>query len=316
MMEGRPLAERIRREVAEEAAELGALALATILVGADPASEIYIRHKHRAAEEAGIRPLDHRLPADAREQDVLELVEELNEDEAVDGILVQLPLPRGIDEKAVIAVIDPAKDVDGFTVANAGRLAVGEQALVPCTPLGCLMLLKDRLGDLSGLEAVIVGRSNIVGKPMAQLLLQQNCTVTIAHSRTRDLPEVVARADIVVAAAGQPQMIRDRFTKRVEELLAGAASLPEERLVQEAAVFAAKADVREELDRLRAHVDAARALLDGNAVAGRRLDFLTQEFMREANTLCSKAASGALTTVGLELKAVIEQLREQVQNVE
>ena len=144
------------------------------------------------------------MPDTTSQEELLALVDQLNHDEAVDGILVQLPLPAGIDDKAVIEAIDPAKDVDGFHPVNAGRLAVGEEGLVPCTPLGCLMLLKDRLGDLSGLEAVVVGRSNIVGKPMAQLLLQQNCTVTIAHSRTRDLPGVVRRADIVVAAVGRP----------------------------------------------------------------------------------------------------------------
>jgi methylenetetrahydrofolate dehydrogenase (NADP+)/methenyltetrahydrofolate cyclohydrolase len=153
------------------------------------------------------------LPASASQADLIETVERLNADDRVDGILVQLPLPAPLDEKAVIAVIDPAKDVDGFHVANAGALAVGEKALVPCTPFGALALLKHRLGDLSGLEAVVVGRSNIVGKPMAQLLLQQNCTVTIAHSRTRDLPEVVRRADIVVAAVGRPQMIRGDWLK-------------------------------------------------------------------------------------------------------
>jgi methylenetetrahydrofolate dehydrogenase (NADP+)/methenyltetrahydrofolate cyclohydrolase len=151
---------------------------------------------------------EHRLPATASETELLALVERLNADDRVDGILVQLPLPPHIDEKRVIATIDPDKDVDGFHVVNAGRLAVGEAGYVPCTPLGCLMLLKDRRGDLSGLEAVVIGRSNIVGKPMAALLLAENCTVTIAHSRTRDLAEVVRRADIVVAAVGRPEMVR------------------------------------------------------------------------------------------------------------
>jgi methylenetetrahydrofolate dehydrogenase (NADP+)/methenyltetrahydrofolate cyclohydrolase len=187
--------------------------LAVVLVGEDPASQVYVRNKGKATLEAGMASFEHKLPDSVSQQDLIALVERLNDDEAVDGILVQLPLPRGIDDKAVIAAIDPAKDVDGFHVANAGRLAVGEEALVPCTPLGCLMLLKDRLGDLSGLEAVVVGRSNIVGKPMAQLLIRENCTVTIAHSRTRDLPEVVRRGDIVVAAVGQPQMIRGHWLK-------------------------------------------------------------------------------------------------------
>jgi methylenetetrahydrofolate dehydrogenase (NADP+) / methenyltetrahydrofolate cyclohydrolase len=187
--------------------------LAVVLVGEDAASQVYVRNKGKATVEAGMASFEHRLPDSIGQAELIALVERLNADEAVDGILVQLPLPRGVDDKAVIAAIDPAKDVDGFHVANAGRLAVGEEALVPCTPLGCLMLLKDRLGDLSGLEAVVVGRSNIVGKPMAQLLLRENCTVTIAHSRTRDLAEVVRRGDIVVAAVGQPQMIRGHWLK-------------------------------------------------------------------------------------------------------
>ena len=187
--------------------------LAVVLVGEDPASQVYVRSKGKATLEAGMESFEHRLPDTTTQAELIALVERLNADERVDGILVQLPLPPGVDDKAVIAAIDPAKDVDGFHVANAGRLAVGEEALVPCTPLGCLMLLKDRLGDLSGLEAVVVGRSNIVGKPMAQLLLQENCTVTIAHSRTRDLPGVVRRGDIVVAAVGRPQMIRGDWLK-------------------------------------------------------------------------------------------------------
>jgi methylenetetrahydrofolate dehydrogenase (NADP+) / methenyltetrahydrofolate cyclohydrolase len=187
--------------------------LAVALVGEDPASQIYVRSKAKATLEAGMESFEHRLPDTASQSELLALVEQLNVDERIDGILVQLPLPSHVDEKAVIAAIDPAKDVDGFHVANAGRLAVGEQALVPCTPFGCLMLLKDRLGDLSGLDAVVLGRSNIVGKPMAQLLLQENCTVTIAHSRTRNLPGVVRRADIVVAAVGRPQMVRGDWLK-------------------------------------------------------------------------------------------------------
>ncbi len=187
--------------------------LAVVLVGEDPASQVYVRSKGKATVTAGLESFEHRLPDTASQDELLALVARLNADDRVDGILVQLPLPGHVDEKAVIAAIDPAKDVDGFHIANAGRLAVGERALVPCTPLGCLMLLKDRLGDLSGLEAVVLGRSNIVGKPMAQLLLQENCTVTIAHSRTRDLPEVVRRADIVVAAVGRPQMVRGDWLK-------------------------------------------------------------------------------------------------------
>lgn len=187
--------------------------LATVLVGEDPASEVYVRNKGKATLAAGMASFEHKLPANAAQADLQLLVAALNRDEAVDGILVQLPLPPHMDDKAVIDAIDPAKDVDGFHALNAGRLAIGEDGMVPCTPLGCLMLLKDRLGDLAGLEAVVVGRSNIVGKPMAQLLLREHCTVTIAHSRTRDLPAVVRRADIVVAAVGRPEMIKGDWLK-------------------------------------------------------------------------------------------------------
>jgi methylenetetrahydrofolate dehydrogenase (NADP+) / methenyltetrahydrofolate cyclohydrolase len=187
--------------------------LAVVLVGEDPASEVYVRNKGKATLEAGMASFEHRLPDSTTQAELLSLVRRLNEDEAVDGILVQLPLPAGIDDKAVIEAIDPAKDVDGFHPVNAGRLAVGEDGMVPCTPLGCLLLLKDRLGDLSGLNAVVIGRSNIVGKPMAQLLLGENCTVTIAHSRTRDLADVVRRADIVVAAVGRPEMVKADWLK-------------------------------------------------------------------------------------------------------
>jgi methylenetetrahydrofolate dehydrogenase (NADP+)/methenyltetrahydrofolate cyclohydrolase len=187
--------------------------LAVVLVGEDPASQVYVRSKHKATVAAGMESFEHRLPADTSEADLLALVEQLNGDEAVDGILVQLPLPGHVDEQAVIASISPDKDVDGFHVTNAGRLAVGQSGFVPCTPLGCMMLLTDRLGDLSGLEAVVIGRSNIVGKPMAQLLLDANATVTIAHSRTRDLPDVVKRADIVVAAVGRAEMVKAEWLK-------------------------------------------------------------------------------------------------------
>jgi methylenetetrahydrofolate dehydrogenase (NADP+)/methenyltetrahydrofolate cyclohydrolase len=218
-IDGRAFAARLRERVAEAVPDFAAAAgrapgLAVVLVGEDPASEVYVRSKGRATAEAGMASFEHRLPATVSQEELLALVDQLNGDEAVDGILVQLPLPAGIDDKAVIEAIDPAKDVDGFHPINAGRLAVGEEGLVPCTPLGCLMLLKDGLGDLSGLEAVVVGRSNIVGKPMAQLLLAQNCTVTLAHSRTRDLPGVVRRADIVVAAVGRAEMVRGDWLKR------------------------------------------------------------------------------------------------------
>jgi methylenetetrahydrofolate dehydrogenase (NADP+)/methenyltetrahydrofolate cyclohydrolase len=187
--------------------------LAVVLVGEDPASQVYVRSKGKATIEAGMASFEHRRDASISQAELLALVDSLNRDPAVDGILVQLPLPAHIDEAAVIAAIDPDKDVDGFHVVNAGRLAVGAQGFVPCTPLGCLMLLKDRLGDLSGLDAVVIGRSNIVGKPMAQLLVRESCTVTVAHSRTRDLAGVVRRADIVVAAVGRPEMVKGDWIK-------------------------------------------------------------------------------------------------------
>jgi methylenetetrahydrofolate dehydrogenase (NADP+)/methenyltetrahydrofolate cyclohydrolase len=187
--------------------------LAVVLVGEDPASQVYVRSKGKQTLEAGMASFEHKLPAETAEADLLAVIAQLNADPAVDGILVQLPLPAHMDEQKVIATIDPDKDVDGFHVINAGRLAVGQPGFVPCTPLGCIMLLKDRLGSLSGLDAVVIGRSNIVGKPMAQLLLAESCTVTIAHSRTKDLPAVVRRADIVVAAVGRPEMVRGDWIK-------------------------------------------------------------------------------------------------------
>jgi methylenetetrahydrofolate dehydrogenase (NADP+)/methenyltetrahydrofolate cyclohydrolase len=218
LIDGRGFAAALRGRVAEAVpafvASIGrAPGLAVVLVGDDPASQIYVRSKGKATIETGMASFEHRLPDTTTQDELIALVEQLNGDEAVDGILVQLPLPAGIDDKAVIDAIDPDKDVDGFHVINAGRLAVGEEGLVSCTPLGCLMLLKDRLGDLGGLEAVVVGRSNIVGKPMAQLLLRENCTVTIAHSRTRDLADVVRRGDIVVAAVGRAELIRGDWLK-------------------------------------------------------------------------------------------------------
>ncbi|ATP18411.1 MULTISPECIES: bifunctional methylenetetrahydrofolate dehydrogenase/methenyltetrahydrofolate cyclohydrolase FolD [Sphingobium] len=187
--------------------------LAVVLVGEDPASSVYVRNKGKMTVAAGMESFEFKRPDSIGEDDLLDLIEELNHDDRVDGILVQLPLPRHIDEAAVIAAIDPAKDVDGFHVVNTGRLATGQDALVPCTPLGCIMLLKDELGDLSGMEAVVVGRSNIVGKPMAALLLAENCTVTIAHSRTRDIASIVHRADIVVAAVGRAEMVKGEWIK-------------------------------------------------------------------------------------------------------
>ncbi len=187
--------------------------LAVVLVGEDPASQVYVRSKHKATREAGMNSFEHRLPADVAEADLLDLIAQMNADPAVNGILVQLPLPAHIDEARVIEAIATAKDVDGFTLANAGLLATGGRAMVPCTPLGCLMLLQEELGDLSGLNAVVIGRSNIVGKPMAQLLLRASATVTVAHSRTRDLPGVVRGADIVVAAVGRPRMVKGDWLK-------------------------------------------------------------------------------------------------------
>jgi len=218
IIDGKAFAEGLRTRIAEAVPAFAAASgrkpgLAVVLVGADPASQIYVNSKQKATLAAGMESHEHRLPDDTSEADLLALVDRLNRDDSVDGILVQLPLPPQIDEKAVLAAIDPAKDVDGFHVINAGKLAVGERAMVPCTPLGALMLLKDRLGDLSGLEAVVIGRSNIVGKPMAQLLLQESCTVTIAHSRTRDLASVVRRGDIVVAAVGRAQMVKGDWLK-------------------------------------------------------------------------------------------------------
>jgi methylenetetrahydrofolate dehydrogenase (NADP+)/methenyltetrahydrofolate cyclohydrolase len=218
IIDGRAFAERLRERVAEAvpafAEAVGrAPGLAVVLVGEDPASRIYVRSKGKATVAAGMASFEHRLPDTTSQAELLALIDRLNLDEEVDAILVQLPLPAGIDDQAVVETIDPAKDVDGFTPVNAGRLAVGEDGMVPCTPLGCLMLLKDRLGDLAGLEAVMIGRSNIVGKPMAQLLLRENCTVTIAHSRTRDLPDVVRRADIVVAAVGRPGLVEGGWLK-------------------------------------------------------------------------------------------------------
>ncbi|MGE5953127.1 MAG: bifunctional methylenetetrahydrofolate dehydrogenase/methenyltetrahydrofolate cyclohydrolase FolD [Qipengyuania vulgaris] len=217
-IDGKAFAANLRERVGEQAAKFESAAgrkagLAVVLVGEDPASQVYVRSKHKATVAAGMESFEHRLPADASEADLLALVEQLNADEAVDGILVQLPLPNHLDDQAVIAAISPDKDVDGFHVTNAGRLAVGQSGFVPCTPLGCMMLLTDRLGDLSGLEAVVIGRSNIVGKPMAQLLLDANATVTIAHSRTKDLPGVVKRADIVVAAVGRAEMVKAEWLK-------------------------------------------------------------------------------------------------------
>ena len=208
------LRERVALAVSDFARQTGrAPGLATVLVGEDPASAVYVRSKNRATAESGMASFAHNLPDTTSEAELLDLIARLNADPAVDGILVQLPLPPQINSARVIGAVDPAKDVDGFHALNAGRLATGLDSLVPCTPLGCLHLLKAELGDLSGLEAVVIGRSNIVGKPMAMLLLAENATVTLAHSRTRDLPEVVRRADIVVAAVGRPEMVKGDWIK-------------------------------------------------------------------------------------------------------
>jgi methylenetetrahydrofolate dehydrogenase (NADP+)/methenyltetrahydrofolate cyclohydrolase len=208
----------VRAKVAAAVPSFGAATgrapgLAVVLVGEDPASDIYVRSKGRATQEAGMVGQEFRLSAETSQAELLALVDQLNTDESVDGILVQLPLPPQIEEAAIIAAIDPDKDVDGFHLINVGRLATGAPGLVPCTPLGCLQLLRDELGDLSGRDAVVVGRSNIVGKPMAALLVKESCTVTIAHSRTRDLPALIGRADIVVAAIGRPRFIQGAWLK-------------------------------------------------------------------------------------------------------
>ena len=234
VIDGKAFAAQLRERVGVQAAKFEEQAgrkagLAVVLVGEDPASQVYVRSKHKATVAANMESFEHRLPADTSNADLLALVERLNTDSAVDGILVQLPLPGHLDEQAVIAAISPDKDVDGFHVINAGRLAVGQTGFVPCTPLGCMMLLADRLGDLSGLEAVVIGRSNIVGKPMAQLLLDANATVTIAHSRTKDLPGVVRRADIVVAAVGRPEMVKGEWLKNGATIIdVGINRLPPE----------------------------------------------------------------------------------------
>ncbi len=187
--------------------------LAVVLVGEDPASQVYVRNKARQTVQVGMQSFEHKLPADTAQADLLALVTALNADPAVHGILVQLPLPKHLESDAIIAAIDPDKDVDGLHVVNAGRLAAGLPGLVPCTPLGCLLLLQDFVPEMAGLNAVVVGRSNLVGKPIAQLLLQQNCTVTIAHSRTRDLLGLCRSADILIAAVGRPEMIRGDWIK-------------------------------------------------------------------------------------------------------
>jgi methylenetetrahydrofolate dehydrogenase (NADP+) / methenyltetrahydrofolate cyclohydrolase len=218
IIDGKAYAEGLRARIAKAVKELETKhglkpGLAVVLVGEDPASKVYVANKAKQTVEVGMNSWEHRLDASTSQKDLLALVDKLNSDPAVHGILVQLPLPKQIDSTKVLSAIDPAKDVDGFHVVNVGKLATGQDALVACTPVGSVMLAKDALGKLEGLEAVVIGRSNIVGKPVAQLLLQENCTVTIAHSKTKDLPGVVRRADLVIAAVGRPEMVKGDWIK-------------------------------------------------------------------------------------------------------
>jgi len=214
IIDGKAFAAKLRAAIAAEVATLAYKpGLAVVLVGEDPASKVYVANKARQTVEVGMCSFEHRLPVDTTQEHLLALVRQLNDDPAVHGILVQLPLPKHLDTEAVIAAISPEKDVDGLTVVNAGRLASGAEGLIPCTPLGCLLLLQDNIPDMTGLHAVVIGRSNLVGKPVAQLLLQQNCTVTMAHSKTRDLPGLCRTADILVAAVGRPEMVKGDWIK-------------------------------------------------------------------------------------------------------
>lgn len=218
VIDGKAFAANLRGRIGEAVASLKKNhdikpGLAVVLVGEDPASQVYVRNKGKQTVEAGMDSIEHKLDKDTSEADLLTLIDKLNNDPAINGILVQLPLPKHIDESKVINAISVAKDVDGFHIENVGKLSIGEESLVPCTPAGCVLLLKDHLGDLSGKNAVIVGRSNIVGKPVAMLLLKENCTVTIAHSRTADLPAVCREADIIVAAVGVPELVKGDWVK-------------------------------------------------------------------------------------------------------
>ncbi len=218
VIDGKAFAANVRSQVAEHVARLKdengiTPGLAVVLVGEDPASEVYVAAKHKQTVEVGMASFEHKLPADVSEADLFALIDQLNADPSVHGILCQFPVPDHLDERAVVARIDPSKDVDGLSVVNAGLLASGEKGLVSCTPLGCLMLLRDQVGNMSGKEAVVIGRSNLFGKPMGQLLLQENCTVTIAHSRTADLSAVCRRADILVAAVGRAEMVKADWVK-------------------------------------------------------------------------------------------------------
>ncbi|MEP1962130.1 bifunctional methylenetetrahydrofolate dehydrogenase/methenyltetrahydrofolate cyclohydrolase FolD [Tateyamaria sp.] len=218
VIDGKAFAAKVRGQVAEHVTKLKedhglTPGLAVVLVGEDPASQVYVRSKGKMTVEVGMNSVEHKLDADTSEVDLLDLIDRLNTDPTIHGILVQLPLPEHLNEDLVINSIDPAKDVDGFHISNVGLLGTGQKSMVPCTPLGCLMMLRDHHGSLSGLNAVVVGRSNIVGKPMAQLLLGDSCTVTIAHSRTKDIQAITQAADIVVAAVGRPQMVTGGWIK-------------------------------------------------------------------------------------------------------
>ncbi len=219
IIDGKEFAARVRAKVGDHVTRLKndhgiTPGLAVVLVGEDPASQVYVRSKGKMTVEVGMKSVEHKLDVDTPEADLLALIDQLNNDPEIHGILVQLPLPKHLDEDLVINSISPAKDVDGFHISNVGLLGTGQKSMVPCTPLGCLMMLRDHHGSLSGMNAVVIGRSNIVGKPMAQLLLGDSCTVTIAHSRTKDLAEVVRRADIVVAAVGRPEMVPGDWIKK------------------------------------------------------------------------------------------------------
>ena len=218
LIDGKAFAAGLRERIGVAVSEIASKhnikpGLAVVLVGEDPASQVYVRNKGKQTIEVGMDSIEHKLPADTSEEALLALIDQLNNDAAINGILVQLPLPKHIDESKVINAISVEKDVDGFHIENVGKLSIGEESLVPCTPAGCVMLLKDYLGSLSGKSAVIVGRSNIVGKPVAMLLLQESCTVTISHSRTQDLPAVCREADIIVAAVGVPQLVKADWVK-------------------------------------------------------------------------------------------------------
>jgi len=218
IIDGKAFAENLRNKMTRQVAFLKEKhgftpGLAVVLVGEDPASKVYVRNKGEQTKASGMASFEHKLPDTTSQAELLAVIDKLNKDPNVNGILCQLPVPKQIDPQAIINAIDPDKDVDGFHVVNAGKLATGGEGLIPCTPYGCLLLLKDRLGDLAGKHAVVIGRSNIVGKPMAQLLLNESCTVTIAHSKTKDLPGEVRRADIVIAAVGRPEMVKGEWIK-------------------------------------------------------------------------------------------------------